>query len=188
MRLLLVRLLYICCTPIVWVIMMVQGINFRMNSLFCGLPFLSKQRGSKYSIGSNCKFLSTSWSNLIGINHRCIISTSSPNAVLEIGNNCGFSGVTIWCFKSIKIGDNVKVGANSIIMDGDAHQDDDRAGDNKEVVIGNNVWIGANVTVLKGVHIGDNSVIGMGSIVTKDIPSNSVAVGNPCRVVKQLQK
>ena len=56
-----------------------------------------------------------------------------------------------------------------------------------EIVIGENVWIGGNVTIISGVHIGDNSVIGAGSVVTKDIPSNTVAVGNPARVIKKLQ-
>lgn len=166
--------------------MLLQGIEVNRNTLFCGLPMLSKKKGSVFSIGRNCKFLSHSWSNLIGINHRCMISTSNRDAILIIGNNCGFSGVTIWCFKSIRIGNNVRVGANVVIMDGDAHQDDKRSGMNKDIIIDNNVWIGANVTVLKGVHIGENSVIGMGSIVTKDIPANTVAAGNPCRVVKQL--
>ena len=56
----------------------------------------------------------------------------------------------------------------------------------KEIKIGNNVWIGGNVVVLPGVTIGDNVVIGAGSIVTKDIPSNVVAVGNPCKVLKSI--
>ena len=52
--------------------------------------------------------------------------------------------------------------------------------------IGNKVWIGANSVVLPGVTIGDNSVIGAGSIVTRDIPANVVAVGNPCRVLREI--
>lgn len=56
----------------------------------------------------------------------------------------------------------------------------------KTIKIGNNVWIGGNVVVLPGVTIGDNAVTGAGSVVTKDIPSNVVAVGNPCRVIKEL--
>lgn len=51
-----------------------------------------------------------------------------------------------------------------------------------------NVWIGANSVVLPGVTIGENSVIGAGSVVTKDIPSNVVAVGNPCRVVREINE
>lgn len=55
----------------------------------------------------------------------------------------------------------------------------------KPIKVGNNVWIGGNVVVLPGVTIGDNVVIGAGSVVNKDIPSNVVAVGNPCRVIKE---
>lgn len=58
--------------------------------------------------------------------------------------------------------------------------------DAKPITVGSNVWFGGNVTVLPGVTIGDNVVIGAGSVVTHDIPSNSVAVGNPCRVIRTL--
>ncbi len=54
------------------------------------------------------------------------------------------------------------------------------------VTIGNHVWIGSNVVICPGVTIGDNAVIGAGSIVTKDIPANSIAVGNPCRVIREI--
>lgn len=54
------------------------------------------------------------------------------------------------------------------------------------ITIGNNVWIGGDVTVLPGVTIGDNSIIGAGSVVTKDIPANCVAVGNPCKKIREI--
>ena len=54
------------------------------------------------------------------------------------------------------------------------------------ITIGHNVWIGAQVCVLPGVTIGDNSVIGAGSVVTKDVPSNVLAAGNPCRVIREI--
>ncbi|MBO5776434.1 MAG: sugar O-acetyltransferase [Clostridia bacterium] len=57
---------------------------------------------------------------------------------------------------------------------------------NKEVRIGNNVWVGAGALIMPGVTIGDNSVIGAGSVVTKDIPANVVAVGNPCKVMRPI--
>ena len=59
---------------------------------------------------------------------------------------------------------------------------------NQPVRIGRNCWLGAGVIVLPGVTIGDNSVIGAGSIVTKDIPANVVAVGNPCRVMREINE
>lgn len=59
---------------------------------------------------------------------------------------------------------------------------------NKDVHIGNNVWIGANVTIVPGITIGDNSVIGAGSVVVKDIPANVVAYGNPCKVAREINE
>ncbi len=56
----------------------------------------------------------------------------------------------------------------------------------RPITVGNNVWIGAGVSVLPGVTIGDNTVIGAGSVVTKDIPANVLAAGNPCRIIKQI--
>ncbi len=56
----------------------------------------------------------------------------------------------------------------------------------KPVTIGNNVWIGGNVTILPGVHIGDNSTIGAGSVVTKDVPANAIVGGNPAKLIKTI--
>lgn len=58
----------------------------------------------------------------------------------------------------------------------------------KPITVGNNVWFGGNVVVLPGIKIGDNCVIGAGSVVTKDIPENSIAVGNPCKVIKKIER
>lgn len=92
----------------------------------------------------------------------------------------------------VYVGDNVLIGPNVTLITGThpihpglrAKQ----AQYNVPVVVGNNVWLGANAVVLPGVHIGDNSVIGAGSIVTKDIPANVVAVGNPCRVLREINE
>lgn len=59
---------------------------------------------------------------------------------------------------------------------------------NRDVYIGENVWIGAGVIIVPGVHIGENTVIGAGSVVTKDIPAGVVAVGNPCRVLREISQ
>ncbi|EOU3284518.1 sugar O-acetyltransferase [Vibrio harveyi] len=90
----------------------------------------------------------------------------------------------------IYIGDHVMIGPNvTIATAGHPIEPElrrDIAQFNIPVHIGNNVWIGANSVVLPGVTIGENSVIGAGSVVTKDIPANVVAVGNPCRVLREI--
>lgn len=92
----------------------------------------------------------------------------------------------------IFVGDNVMFAPNVIIATAGhpVHPELRRkqAQYNLPVHIGNNVWIGAGAIVLPGVKIGDNTVIGAGSVVTKDIPSNVVAVGNPCRVLREINE
>ena len=92
----------------------------------------------------------------------------------------------------VTIGDDCFVGPNVSIYTACHSTDPTERNTRREwalpVTIGNSVWIGGSVTILPGVTIGDNVTIGAGSVVTKDIPSNSVAVGNPCRVVKELKE
>lgn len=111
-------------------------------------------------------------------------------AKLEIGSGFMNAGAQIRCKKSIKIGERVAISRNVMIWDTDAHEiyyENMKNEIHKEVVIGNNVLIGNGSIILKGVRIGDNVVIGAGSIVTKDIPDNSLACGNPARVVKNIK-
>jgi len=92
----------------------------------------------------------------------------------------------------IYIGDYVQIGPNVTIATAGHPIEPQRRKKavqfNIPVHIGNNAWIGANSVVLPGVSIGENSVIGAGSVVTKDIPSNVVAVGNPCRVLRPISE
>lgn len=85
----------------------------------------------------------------------------------------------------ILLGNNVQIGPSvSIISANHDPSDYDRHIPSPPVKIGSNVWIGANAVILPGVTIGSNVIIGAGSVVTGDIPSNCVAVGNPCRVLR----
>lgn len=164
----------------------IWGVRVKGMCSFYGKTIFRKLPNSKITIGSQCTFNSSHRSNLIGVYSPCMISTIKREAVLEIGSNCGFSGTVIGCALNIRIGDNVRCGANTMITDSDWHSDDRRTGNDKPVIIDNNVWLGYGVKVLKGVHIGENTLIGAGSIVTKDIPANVIAAGNPCKIIKQL--
>ena len=110
---------------------------------------------------------------------------------IEIGENfySNYNLIILDC-AAVKIGDNVLIGPNvSIYTAGHPIHYEIR---NQEyeyafpVIIGDNVWIGGNVVINPGVSIGENSVIGSGSVVTKDIPKNVIAIGNPCKVLRVI--
>ena len=90
----------------------------------------------------------------------------------------------------VRIGDNVFIAPNVGIYTAghplDVTQRNQGLEYARPVTIGNNVWIGAGVSILPGVTIGDGVVIGAGSVVTKDIPAGMLAVGNPCRVIREI--
>lgn len=167
--------------------MQLHGIDqYGRYNRFFGKTYIYKRKNSIIRIGNHCVFRSHNHSNLIGINRRCSLSTLTSEARLEIGDNCGFSGTVIGCFSSITIKQNVKCGANTLITDSDWHSEDSRSSKPRPVVIEKNVWLGEGVKILKGVTIGENSVIGAGSVVTSSIPANVIAAGNPCKVIKSI--
>lgn len=110
---------------------------------------------------------------------------------IEVGKNFFANyNCTIIDVAKVKIGDNCQMAPNVAIYTA-GHPIHPVARNSMyeygiSVTIGDNVWIGGNTVILPGVHIGSNTVIGAGSVVTKDIPDWSVAVGNPCRVIKQI--
>ena len=102
------------------------------------------------------------------------------------------SNLTLVDDGNIYIGDKVMLGPNVTIATAN-HPINPELRDrglqfNKDVYIGENTWIGAGVVIVPGVHIGRNTVIGAGSVVTKDIPDNVIAVGNPCRVIRNVSE
>ena len=110
---------------------------------------------------------------------------------IEIGENFYSNhNLIILDAGKVKFGDNVFIAPNCSFYTAGHPLDVEKRNEGleyaKPIEIGDNVWIGGNVVILPGVTIGSNTVIGAGSIVTKDIPSNVVAVGNPCKVIKKL--
>lgn len=161
---------------------------------YFGKPILMLKRHSRLHIGEDCTLRSSLKSNALGIQHPIIFCTLREGAELKIGNNVGISGGTFCAATSISIGSSTLIGANTTVVDTDFHPLGiaERHVNNlenipsKAVSIGENVFIGMGCLILKGVTIGNNSVIGAGSVVTRDIPCDVVAAGNPCTVIKKL--
>lgn len=110
---------------------------------------------------------------------------------IEVGENFFANyNLTVLDVGKVTIGDNAQIAPNvSIYTAGHpVHPDSRNSGYEYgiDITIGDNVWIGGSTCILPGVHIGNNVVIGAGSVVTKDIPDNVIAVGNPCRVIREI--
>jgi acetyltransferase-like isoleucine patch superfamily enzyme len=109
-------------------------------------------------------------------------------AKISIGDNTYFAGdCKIYASKEITIGSDCAIAWGLTLIDTDFHHvlvDEKKRNNSEPIKIGNHVWIGANCSILKGVTIGDNSVVAAGSIVTSDIPPGSIAAGNPAKVFK----
>lgn len=180
------NIIHIICTIWYKLSASIAGVEYGPGVSFNGRMIIDRFKYSTIRIGYNTTFNSCSLFNPRGIKH-CILHTATDFAKIEIGNNCGFSGVSIVCWKSVKIGNNVMVGADTCIGDTDDHPE--RLGtEPAPVEIKDNVFIGMHCLILKGVTIGENSIIGAGSVVTKDIPANCVAAGVPCKVIRYLDK
>ena len=110
---------------------------------------------------------------------------------IEVGENFFANyNLIILDVAKVKIGDNAQIAPNvSIYTAGHPIHPDSRNSGYEygiDVTIGDNVWIGGNVCIMPGVTIGNNVVIGAGSVVTKDLPDNVIAAGNPCRIIREI--
>ena len=121
-----------------------------------------------------------------------LLQPRGQDAVIDIGSGTTISNnVALVAMGSIRIGAGCLIGDLVTVYDCDFHEIDplrrnEGVGPIEPVEIGNNVWLGSRVMVLRGVTIGDNSVVGAGSVVTRSIPANSVAAGVPARVIRAL--
>ncbi|SLK13241.1 acyltransferase [Clostridium chauvoei] len=175
-------------------ILRLNKVNFGKKLNLYGVPVIFKKKESQLNIGENCTIKSSFLSNLIGLSQRTIIVTRTKEAKINIGNNVGISGATIYARKAITIGDNTLIGGNVKILDNDFHpievearniDDKDKIG-TREIVIGKDCFIGCNSIILKGTKIGDESVVGAGSIVSGEFPKGVVIAGNPAKIIKNV--
>lgn len=174
------------------------GKNFRVYDRI----YLTMHTGASMIIGDNFVFSSGNGINPLCRNIRGKIFIDR-NAHISIGDNTGLSSACLWAKESIQIGNRVNIGGDCILMDTDAHNLDweVRAGIKRDpisgefisdilsaksapIVIEDDVLIGTRSIILKGVTIGARSIIAAGSIVTKSIPADCIAGGNPCTIIR----
>lgn len=158
--------------------------------------FFKKSKKSQVMIGDDFTFFSSGNLNPLSPERKGAIFAEG-DAIIKIGNTVGMSSTVLWAKIGITIGDRVTVGANTVILDSDCHSLNhlDRWTENdmknckcKPIVIEDDVLIGTGSYILKGVHIGARSIIGAGSVVTSNIPADSIAAGNPARVIRKINQ
>jgi len=175
----------------------INKIEYGANCMVYNKIYIKKERLASISIGNHFRFNSGDCYNPLARNIRGSIFAFKDSKI-EIGDHVGLSSCVLRCSQSIKIGNHVNIGADTIIIDTDSHSLDYRIRRNRvldaksaktaPVVIEDDVLVGTRCIILKGVTIGARSVIGAGSVVTKSIPADCVAAGNPCRIIKRINQ
>lgn len=172
-----------------------NGINWENGLTSSGTPYIHISTKGNCTIGNNLNLGNWSRNSASGLHGKCKIEVRN-GAVLTIGNNVGMTATTIICRNKITIMDNVMIGVGTHIYDTNFHNINpiDRIikGDCQEtvktdpIIIHKNAFIGAFSIILKGVTIGQNSVIAAGSVVVKSIPNNQMWGGNPAKFIKYI--
>lgn len=169
------------------------GLTVGRHPKIWGAFSIQLMEGGRFDIGDDFHLVSEPRRSAITQFSRAQF-TIFPGASIRLGRHVGLNGTALTSKRRIEIGDDTMIAANVIIVDSDFHAawppqhrwTASSSPFDKEVIIGRNVWIGMNTIVLKGSHIGDNSIIGAGSVVNGHIPANVIAAGNPARVIRTL--
>jgi acetyltransferase-like isoleucine patch superfamily enzyme len=180
--------------PFIRLMFNLKGVSWGRAWRILGMPLIQRHRGSTINLGDGLTLRSWATSNPLTPNHAVVLATRTPTAVITIGNDCGLTGATLVAAERIEIGDRVLIGSNTTIVDTDFHPLDQQErrehvnnGKHRAVKIESDVFIGMNSLILKGVRIGQGSVIGAGSVVTKDVPPNVIVAGNPAQIVHHFE-
>jgi acetyltransferase-like isoleucine patch superfamily enzyme len=166
-----------------------KGVEFGGSSRFEGRPIITMVPGSRMALGAGVSFNSATRSNPLACFQPCVLRTQAPGAELILAQEVGLSGTVVCAGKSVRIGQGTIAGSGAMILDNDFHELDPATGWRNEyaanarsIEIGEFVFIGARAIILKGVKIGDRAVIGAGAVVTRDVPADHIAAGNPAEV------
>jgi len=181
--------------PYIRLMFKLHGISWGHGWRIFGMPIIQRHRRSVIELGSPIELRSWVSSNPLAPYHPVVLSTRKAGSIIKIGNGAGLTGVTIVADEWIEIGHRVLLGANTVITDTDFHpldpwqrQQDTRNGQHKPVIIENDVFVGMNSLILKGVTVGAGSVIGAGSVVTRDVPPGVIFAGNPATFVRNVDQ
>lgn len=171
-------------------LLLTRGFTFGSLPRAYGWPALFCVRGSHVTVGSRLSLVSQSVYSEVGVAHPCVIRTLNSGARIDIGSDVGMSGASVCCAESVRIGDRVMFGADSVVTDTDFHavhsvpRRYSREGiATGPVVIEDDVFVGMRAIILKGVRVGRGAVIGANSVVTQDVPENAIVAGSPARNV-----
>lgn len=174
-------------------------VEYGKTLLLKGVPIIFNKGGVKLKIGENVTIKSSFLSNLVGLYSWTIIVTRMLGAEIEIGDNVGISGATIYAREKIMISENTCSGGNCKILDNDFHFIEAEARNkllrnetggnsdlvpNREIKIGKNCFIGCNIIILKNTVLGDGCVVG--ADVCGRFKVNCVIAGNQVKVIKSL--
>ena len=183
MKLFLIHLL----STIGCIFLRIRGIHTGTGIILSKLPRIKKFPGATIIIGNGVTIHSMPRMNPV-LSHRSCLAALSQQAHISLGEGCGLSGAILICVNSIHIGSNTLIGADALIMDNDMHyplggtQWGNTWGhpeQGKPIFIGEGCFIGARSIILKGVTIGNGAVVAAGAVVTRDVPSGYLAIGNP---------
>ena len=165
-----------------------RGASLGQGVILNGIPAIRRKGSGRLIIGDGVTLNTTRWSNALNTGKAMNLCVEH-GAILEFKRGCGVSASQIIANTGIEIGEEALIGAGCLLCDSDMHEVP--LGSGKPIAmapikIGRRAFIGARCIILKGVTVGEGSVVGAGSVVTKDIPPGVIASGNPAKVVKQL--
>jgi acetyltransferase-like isoleucine patch superfamily enzyme len=170
-----------------------NNVKYHRDFVGFGIPILDVNMGGSFSIGKQFWFNSGKYHAMGGRQQQCYFVVAKGGELI-IGDNVGVTSVAFICHNKISIGNNVKIGINTVIYDTDFHSLDASIRNSiperidgvrtKPVIIHDGAFIGGHTTILKGVTIGKNSIIGAGSVVFDSVPDEQIWAGNPARFVR----
>lgn len=175
-----------------WLCLKKNHVSFEQMPYVNGKLYVRNK--GKIIIGRDVVINSCLSSNPIGFDSRTLL-IAEENGEIIIGNGVKMSNCCIYSHDSIKIEDNVYIGGGAKVYDSDFHslfseirnRDPHAFVISKEVHINRNAFIGAGALILKGITVGAQSVVGAGSVVSKDVPENTVVAGNPAGTIRKLE-